>query len=96
MIVQSSIVYKHLHIKLYTRFYKWISGVEGIWRGSTFVLGWLGIGPHKLPGLDEVMLGHKGTVSISLAKTVLCGEVPYPTRGDPVDAEQYGSRPEGQ
>lgn len=50
---------------------------------------WLCIGPYKFPELD-VNSNH------SVAKTVLRGEVPHSTRGDPVDAERYVSRPEGQ
>ena len=42
------------------------------------------------------MLAPKGVLSLSPAKTVGLprGEMAHPTRGDPVDGEQYGSRPE--
>ena len=64
-----------------------VIGVEGIWKGSTFVLGRLGTGPHKFPGLDDAMLAPKGALSLSPSKTVLRAEEPHSTRGDPVDAE---------
>ena len=52
--------------------------------------------PHKFTWMDETMLSAKRGLSLSPAKTVLCCEVPHPTRRDTVDAEQYGSRPEGR
>ena len=56
----------------------------------------MGTGPHNFPPLDELMLAPKGALSLSSANTVLRDEAPHPTTSDPVDAEQYGSRPEGQ
>lgn len=55
--------------------------------------------PHKFPELDEVniALGSSWLVlSISPTKAVLCGEILHPKRGDPVGAQQYGSRSKGQ
>ena len=54
------------------------------------------IGRHKFPGLDGVMVAPKGALNLSSVKTVLRGEAPHPTRGDPFDAEEYGSRVEGR
>ena len=76
--------------------WKVFHGVEGIWRGSTFVPVWLGTAPLNFAGLDKVILAPKAALSLSSAKIVLRAEVPPPTRCAPVDAEQYDSRPEGR
>ena len=60
-------------------FFKKLSnaGVEGMWRGSSFVPVWLGTGSHKFPGLDKVMLTPKGALRLTPAKTVLRGSATF-------------------
>lgn len=43
----------------------------------------------------EVMLAPSGALTLSPAKIVLHSEEPPPTRDDPIDVDQYGSRLEG-
>lgn len=72
-------------------------GVKGTWRGSTFVLDGLDTGPHKFSGYDEAMLALSNEPSPSLQPRPYCGCIEtHPTRGGPVNAEQYGSRRNGQ
>lgn len=55
----------------------------GYWSSPVPWIGW-----HK-------SYSNKEAVNLFPAKTVLCGKEPHPTRGGPVEAEQYGSRSEG-
>lgn len=46
----------------------------------------LGIGPDKIPGVDDVIVFVHEAFSLSLDSTVLRGEECHPTRGDPAGA----------
>lgn len=54
-------------------------------------------GRGKFPGLNEAKVGsNKKAGSLSPANTELRGEELCPTKGDPIGAEQYGSKLEGR
>lgn len=53
-------------------------------------------GAYNFSGLDEMLLASKGVPILSPANTVLRGEEPQITRGDPVATEQCRPRPECQ
>lgn len=44
-------------------------GVQGIWKGNTFAIGWLDTDPLSFPRLDEAMLEPKEAHSLSPANT---------------------------
>lgn len=45
-----------------------------------------------VPSVGRNDISFSGAIILSLVKTVLRGEELYPTRGNPDDVEQYGSR----